>query len=225
MKKLSILYVEDDVAVQKHISEFLQRYCQKVYLAQTAEHGYELYKKHQVDIIMSDINLPAKNGIDLAEKIRADDSDICIIIATAYTDKEFLLQAIELNLMRYLIKPITSDDLYGVFSKCIESMQLKNIIRVIDLGNGFSYHLYAKELHKGNEVIALRKKEIELLNFFIHHSYTIVTYEMLETMIWKDASMTQDAIRSQIKNLRKKIHPKVFTNISGVGYKLEYGES
>ncbi len=225
MKDFSILYVEDDFAVQKYISEFLERYCCEVYLAQTAEDGYDLYCKYHPHIVMLDINLPSMSGIDLAEKIRLLSSNVHIIMATAYTDKEFLLQAIELNLIRYLIKPITSDDLYDVFTKCITSNPLNQELKKISLDNEYSYHFNSKELFRSGKLIVLRKKEIALLEFFINNSHQIVSYEVLESMVWKDMQMTQAAIRSQIKNLRKKIHPKFFTNISGVGYKFEYGKS
>lgn len=221
MKKLSILYVEDDPEVQKHISEFLKRYCRDVYLADNAEEGYELFSQHQTDIVMLDINLPGMSGMDLAEKIRSLSTNVRIIMATAYTDKEFLLQAIELNLIRYLVKPITSDDLYDVFEKCINTMDPDEKFARVDLGHECFYQPHTKELIKEGEIIVLRKKEMELLEFFVAHANEIVTYEMLETMVWKDMLMTQDAIRSQIKNLRKKIHTKLFTNVSGIGYKLQ----
>jgi len=218
MQKFSILYVEDDSAVQKHISEFLKRYCKNVYLADNAEDGLKLFVKYSPDVVMLDINLPGMSGIELAKKIRSLSGDVSIIMATAYTDKEFLLDAIELNLIRYLIKPITSDDLYDVFIKCSETISIKR--KKIDLGGGFFYNADTRTLLKDDEVIPLRKKEIELLDFFVNHLDELVTYEMLETMIWRDMHMSQDAIRSQIRNLRKKIHSKLFTNVSGVGYKL-----
>jgi DNA-binding response OmpR family regulator len=218
MQNFSILYVEDDSAVQKHISEFLKRYSKNVYLAESAEDGYQLFLKHSPDIVMLDINLPGMSGIDLAKKIRSNNSEVSIIMATAYTDKAFLLEAIELNLIRYLIKPITGDELYDALMKCVKSMSSKT--ELVRLSDEFSYNLKIKTLYKRDEIVPLRKKEIELLDFFVNHIDEVVTYEMLENMVWRDFQMTQDAIRSQIRNLRKKTDPKLFGNISGVGYKL-----
>ncbi len=222
MERLSILYIEDDLSVQKHILEFLQRYAKVVYTADNAEDGYQLFNRHHPDIIIMDINLPGMSGIELAEKIRAHDERVLIMMATAYTDKEFLLKAVELNLMRYLVKPITSDDLYDVFEKCIAMLGKRNeISNAVDLGEGYRYRRRSKELIHEGETIVLRKKEIDLLEFFLDRLNEVVTYEMLQTMIWSEGTMTQDAIRSQIKNLRQKIYPKLFANISGIGYKLQ----
>jgi two-component system, OmpR family, response regulator VanR len=222
MQRLSILYIEDDPAVQKHISEFLKRYSKAVYLASDAENGYESFNAHRPDIVLLDINLPGMSGMELAEKIREHDTEVLLVMATAYTDKEFLLKAVELNLVRYLVKPITSDDLYDVFVKCIAMLNMnKPGGYTIDLGQGYIYNRRSKELLCNNEMMPLRKKEIGLLEFFLDRANEVVTYEMLQTMIWSDGTMTQDAIRSQIKNLRKKIHPKLFANVSGIGYKLQ----
>ena len=222
LKQCSILYVEDDREIREYITEFLNRFCKTVYEAENAEVAEELYRRNHPEVILLDINLPgSKSGIEFCETIRQKDTKTRIIMSTAYTDREFLLKVVELGLTRYLVKPMTSEDLFGALEKAMD--ELSNIdafFGEVDLGEGFFYHPKTKRLRRGEETIPLRRKEMEILEYFIAHPDETVSYEQLESSIWGRGTMTPDAIRSQIRNLRKKTHPGILENISGVGYRL-----
>ncbi len=218
MESYTILYVEDDAMIRGSITEFLSRYCKKIYECDNSEEGLELYYKYKPDILLLDIDLPGMSGIDLATLIRKQDIKTCIVISTAYTNKEFMIKAVELQLTRYLVKPVTSEELFSAFEKCLDELQSGDSI---DLGGGYIYSKKSTAIIHKNETIILRKKEAELLEFFITHENEVVRYEMLEYCIWGDEVMTRDAIRSQIRNIRKKINIDLFTNISGIGYKFQ----
>ncbi len=217
MKYYTIVYVEDDLLVRKYITEFLGRYCKHVYTCSDGVEGLALYKKVQPDILLLDINLPSLNGIDIAEIVRKTDKQTRILISTAYTDKEFMLKAIELNLTRYLVKPVTSEELLSALQKSVHELEE---IAHVQLAKGYIYSKKSTSIIKDGKTISLRKKEVELLEFFIAHEGEVIRYDMLEETIWKDEVMTRDAIRSQMRNLRKKIGYDLFENISGVGYKF-----
>ncbi len=217
MKYYTIVYVEDDVLVQKYITEFLNRYCKYVYTCSDGVEGLALYEKVHPDILLLDINLPKMNGIDVAEVVRKSDKKTRIVISTAYTDKEFMLKAIELNLTRYLVKPVTSEELLSALQKCVDEL---DDFGDIQLSKEYIYSKKSTAIIKNGVFVSLRKKEVELLEFFILHEGEVVRYEMLETSIWNDEVMTRDAIRSQMRNLRKKIGHELFENISGIGYKF-----
>lgn len=221
MKNLTLLYIEDDLDIQKYLGEFLERYTSNLYLAQNAEDGMELYKKISPDIILLDINLPVQSGIDFARELRKFDHDTRIIISTAYTDNAFLLTAIELELTRYLVKPVTCIELMGALDKATDEYEDNNVLsQDIDLGEGFSYDPQRKALLKEGEVVILRRKEMQLLEFFIAHAQYTLSYESLQYEIWSDSLMSKDAIRAQICNLRKKSHPRIIKNINAIGYRL-----
>jgi len=225
IKDMTLLYIEDDSEIQNYLAEFLERYTSSLHLAQSAEEGKELYKKFKPNIILLDINLPGKSGIDFARELREDDKNTRIVISTAYTDKDFLLTAIELELTRYLVKPVTSIDLMEALSKAADEYSPPNISVNIDLGEGFTYHTVRKVLLQANKVVTLRRKEMQLLDFFISHSKRTIPYEELQYKVWTESSMTKDAIRAQIRNLRKKTHPQLIKNITAIGYKLFDGKN
>ena len=221
ISNLTIVYIEDDINIRSYICEFLKRYCKNIYEASSAEEGLELYEKYKPEILLVDINLPKMSGIEFITKIRQNDKNTRIIISTAYTNKEFTIQAIELYLTRYLVKPITSQDLVDAIKKAVgELEEMSSEFFNIDLGEGFYFDNQKKILMKDSFEIILRKKEMQILEFFINKAEQIISYETLQNEIWEDEVMTENSIRSQIRNIRQKTHSKIFANVSGVGYKL-----
>ena len=220
MKNLTLLYIEDDSKIQKCIGEFLERYTLNLYLAQSAEEGMDLYKKISPDIILLDINLPGKSGISFAKELRKFDHNTRIIISTAYTDNAFLLNAIELELTRYLVKPMTNMELMEALGKAADEYVDKKGSNKVDLGENFSYDFARKVLLKEDKIVVLRRKEMQLLEFFIAHAHQTLSYEALQYEVWTDSFMSKDALRAQIRNLRKKSHQKIIKNINAIGYRL-----
>jgi len=104
---VSILYVEDEQDAQEGYAKVLQRFCSKLYIANDGKEGLKLYKEHNPDIVVSDINMPVMNGIDMVKAIREiDPHKCCIIFTTAHSDSGYLFDAIELGINSYLIKPV-----------------------------------------------------------------------------------------------------------------------
>ncbi len=221
IKNLTLLYIEDDPEIQGYLAEFLGRYTLNIHLAQSAEKGKELYEKVHPDIILLDINLPGKSGIDFARELRTHDHSTRIIVSTAYTDKEFLITAVELELTRYLVKPVTSVELVEALSKAADEYTCKyQSQKILDLGEGFSYDHTTKALLRDGSVITLRRKEMQLLEFFIDNANKILSYEALQYEVWSESAMSKDALRAQIRNIRQKSHPKIINNVTAIGYKL-----
>lgn len=221
MSHCTLLYVEDDQHVRQYFSEFLSRYCKTLYQCESAEEALALYQEHRPDIILLDINLPGINGIDFASVIREQDETTRILISTAYTDNAFLLKAVELQLTRYLVKPITSTELFSALEKCLDEIEtLTGKLHHIVLGEGFVYDRKSKLLKRHGQKIDLRKKEVELLEFFLDRPGETVSYEILESAVWNDEVMSKDAIRSQIKNLRHKTYNALIENVTGIGYRI-----
>ena len=220
IKDLSVLYIEDDLKVQEYIAEFLGRYTPNLHLAGSAEEGLRLYEEREPDIILLDINLPGKSGIDFARELRMHDQDTRIIISTAYTDKEFLLTAVELGLTRYLVKPITGTELIDAFSKAASEYIERREAVLVNLGEEYYYDRERKILLFYDDRVPLRRKEMELLEFFIENRGRTLSYDVLQYEVWNTTALSKDAIRSQIRNIRKKSHPGIIQNISAIGYRL-----
>ena len=105
-KNIKILYVEDDEIARENGVEYLQNFFEQIYEASDAIKALQLYEKYQPDIIITDIQMPKLNGLEFVKKIRQKDKKTQIIIITAFCDRDYLLKAIELQLVKYLVKPV-----------------------------------------------------------------------------------------------------------------------
>ena len=224
LKNLNILYIEDEKNIRLNIKKTLELFCENVLDAENILNAKEILTTSRIDIIISDINLPDMSGIDFVKEIRISDKTIPIILLSAYTDKEFLLEATKLKLVDYLTKPINFKDLNNALQKCVEEI-LDNSRYIITFKNNIQYNVSHNCLIDDNkkEEIHLTNKELDLLNFLIKNNNRVCSAEELKSAIWDDyLEATDSALKNLLNKIRKKIGKESIINISGVGYKLEY---
>jgi len=218
LKNFTILYAEDDEIVLQNAVEYLQRISKEVFQAKDGKEAIKVWQEKKPDIIITDINMPKLNGIDMASYIRAHDKDVQIIIATAHSDTHYLLRAVELQLVKYIIKPITKEKLLEALEQSIS--RIKNNTKFhIYFSKDIYYDMYDKVIINKNKTIKLTKNEILFLDL-LSNNKRVLNYEEIEDAIWAYEGMSQDAIRSLVKGIRKKLPENTIENISGVGYKL-----
>ncbi len=219
-KNIKLLYVEDDDIARENGVEYLSDYVGAIYEASDATSALVLYEEHKPQIIVTDIQMPHMNGLEFVKEIRKRDKKCQIIIITAFSDTDYLLKAVELNLVKYLIKPIQESDLNEAIQLCIESIKedSENIVR-LDAHTYFD--TFNKLLVTNGKIVNLRTKEIALLSLLIKHKNRYVSYSEIEHIIWQDSVMTADALKTLVKNLKAKIPPNLISNLSGTGYKIE----
>lgn len=119
LKHLKALYVEDDDNIRNELSSLLGNFFGKIYTAKDGKDGLETYltNKDDIDVIISDINMPYLTGIDMMKKIREVDKEISVIFTTAYSDNEFLSDAIKIKVYDYIVKPIDVRNLIMVLGE------------------------------------------------------------------------------------------------------------
>lgn len=218
IKKAKILYIDDEDFIRSNVIEYLAFYCDNVYEAKNGIEGYEIYEKIKPDIIITDIKMPKLNGLELIEKIRIKDKITNIIIVTAFLDTNYLLKAVELGLIKYIIKPITEDKIIPALKSCLSiSKELNNIYKI---NEEISYDKFNQTLFFKNKIIELRRKELLFLDLLIKNSNRVVRYDELNSFIW-EGEMSEDALRSVVKELRRKVSKDSIKNISGIGYKID----
>ena len=114
---ISILYVEDEPDARKNISEIISRRVSKIYIASNGLEALELYKKHKPDLVLSDIQMPKMNGLELTEKIKQINPKAKIILITAFTDTSYLLKSIALQVDGFIVKPVRKAKLLATIKK------------------------------------------------------------------------------------------------------------
>lgn len=132
LETLTLLYVEDDEDTQKSASLILEDYVQTLILANNGKEALEILQKQKVDIILTDILMPKMSGIELIKNIRNSkkNSQIPIVIATAHTETQYLLDAIRLKVDGYILKPIVIENLLEtldrVFLPTLQAQTIKD---------------------------------------------------------------------------------------------------
>ena len=219
-KNIKILYVEDDEIARENGVEYLQNFFEQIYEASDAIKALQLYEKYQPDIIITDIQMPKLNGLEFVKKIRQKDKKTQIIIITAFCDRDYLLKAIELQLVKYLVKPVKEKEFEEALFLCVNSLQEDNS-NIIKLDDNSYFDTFNKNLVIKNEIIKLRTKEILFLELLIKNKNRYVSYEEIENYVWSDSVMTKDALKTLVKNLKTKIPKDLIMNLTNSGYKID----
>ena len=172
LKTLTILYVEDEDLAREKLAQVLQRFFKKVIVAPNGEEGYKIFQKEMltqnIDLILSDINMPKMNGIEMLEKIRETNSEVPIIYTTARTESEYLLKAIELNASHYILKPI---DIEETIKRVEEVCEKKYYQRLVKQKN-IELEQYSSILDNVAGVFKLNsQKEFTLINSLLLENF------------------------------------------------------
>jgi len=221
--ELSILFIEDDKVIRENYLAFLKQKFEKVYEAEDGLNAYQIYLEKKPDILIIDIDLPKLNGLELLKKIREKDLSTKAIMFTGNTDTSFLLQAAELKLTKYLVKPVSKNELKDALNLVKDEMRNFQVLskETLILKDNYSWNYTNKELFLNNQIINLTKTEVEILNKLFKNTSSTTSYDELLIDIWEtfDASKV-DLVKTAIKKLRKKLPCETIVNIYGQGYKV-----
>jgi len=220
---LTLLYVEDDDELRKQFLRVLKLKFRTVYQAVDGAQAIDIYRDKQPNIIITDINLPKVDGLELIENIRKEDKETAIVIISAYSDQDKLLRAIKLGLSEYLIKPVPLKKLLLT----LEEIVLNNDHKVADkniitLKNGYAWKSEERILIYGEKQISLTKREMTLLDFMIREIDKVITPYIIEELLWqdKDPIDVNSSMSHMLKRLRKKLPKELIENIYGEGYRI-----
>ncbi len=134
LKRISVLLVEDEAPIRESLEFFLRRRVKALFSAANGNEGLELFRQHRPDIVLTDINMPVMNGLDMAGAIKAISPETPIVVITAYNDHEFFIRSIELGVDRYVLKPVETERLLKSLIEVAEKMFAKRELEVMRKG-------------------------------------------------------------------------------------------
>ncbi|MBU0923843.1 response regulator transcription factor [bacterium] len=219
LKNKTILLVEDEKVIRENISSMLKFFFKEVYVAIDGYDGLDKYENYLPDIIMTDLKMPNMSGFELIKELEKRASKSYTIIVSAHTDTELLIEAINKGVHRYLIKPITEDELFEAFNAYFEKID-KILPQSVQLETNMYFDLNKNQIILEGEELHLNKKETLLMKLLCSDINKSFSYEEIEYQVWGSDSMSLSAIRSVVRDLRKKIGQDYIINISGLGYRL-----
>ena len=200
LKKLSLLYVEDDENTREELEYFLQNKVKNLYVAKNGQEGFDLFEKHQPDLIITDIQMPVMTGTKMIKLIKQINSTIPIVIITAFNDTDYLFEAIKLNVTNYLTKPLNLFALSEVLANIAKNINLENENK--EIYNSLKQY---KDIVDERSIIS--KTDINGIITYINEPFEKISGYKKEELLGKPHSIiTHPAIN---KNIFKKMWKRI----------------
>ncbi|WP_072682697.1 response regulator transcription factor [Arcobacter sp. LA11] len=224
----SVLYAEDDKDVRKNYVLYLENYFEKIYEASNGREALGIYKDRKPDILLLDITMEELNGLELIKVIRKEDKETPIIILSAHSHKEFLFEAVKLNLVDYLIKPVNRNEFKNVIESTIEKIsqeKYKGEDDKVIISKACYWDKRTRMFFNKNKIVDLTKNERILFELLLNKKNQIVKPSDISSYVWDDSSssnVNDASIRNLVKRLRKKLPVDIIQSIYGSGYLLSF---
>ncbi len=230
-KNLSLLLVEDYEPLRNDMAEIFEDLFKSVAVASDGSEALCLYHKYHVthnknfDIIITDIQMPVMNGLELCEALRNIDADQQIIVLSAYTDSDYLLKLINLGIAQFITKPINHEELMDTLcrvSKKINTIEQEpeNVL-LVDLGENYTWDKKKLVLKEGNNMVDLTRHELLLMQLLVEKSEQVCTNDdIMQEFYAYDIDIYEKSVRNLVFKLRKKLPEKLISSIYGMGYML-----
>lgn len=222
---LRILVVEDEAKVACALQEGLEREEYDVVVARTGEEGFFLVSAEEFDLVILDLMLPGRDGLQVLSTLRKRGLVTPVLILTAHDAIEDRVQGLDGGADDYLVKPFAFPELSARIRALLRRGRTDQLVRLklADL----EMDLVARKVKRCNKDVELTVREFELLEYFLRHKEQVVSREMLAREVWKEPSRAtplDNVIDVHMARLRRKLDEpfdrKLIHTIRGVGYVL-----
>lgn len=219
LNNLVALLVEDESKIRESMANALKESFKDVITAQNGDEGIKKFRKYNPNIVITDILMPIKNGLDMSKEIKEISPETPVVVLSAFNDKDKLIKAIDVGVDKYLLKPIDMDEL--IFA--LETLAKSKIesVNLIDIGHGYQFSTTKKTLIKEGKEISLTKKELAFISLLINRFGTLVLHADIKKNVWVGEKVSDAAIRTFIKRVRDKVGTEFIKNVPGLGYKID----
>ena len=224
MKK--ILIIEDDPAIRVGLNETFTKEGYSVSEADTGNFGYELAHKNNYDLILLDLILPGKDGVEICKDLRNDGVKTPIIMVTSRKEEIDKILGLEIGADDYVTKPFSIRELIARVKALIRRSTYEpgeiEEVAFADLKINFK----KQEMYKGIKSVKLSATEYRILHYFIDHESEVISRDKFLDEVWGyDSFPTTRTVDNYILSLRKKIeddpaNPKHLVTVHKVGYKF-----
>ena len=211
LKYLNICY--DSQEINSKLKEFIYSYPNNFITYNNHNELIEIINRKNVHLVIT------KYNYDLLKQIKQLNNQINVIAILDEINNTHLLESLEIKDIKLIQDLNMINEFIETLESCIKNID-SNKSNILHLEDDFIYDNYNKTLFKNDIIIPLSKKESSFLNYLISNKSKAVSYNEINANIW-EGSMTQDALRSLIKELRKKTYKELIKNVSGIGYRID----
>lgn len=221
-----ILIIEDDPAISKGLTDSLKEEHYEVVTEEDGEKGFKFAQNENIALIILDLMLPSKNGIEICTDLRKKGINTPILMLTSKKEEMDKVLGLEVGADDYLTKPFSVRELLARVKALLRRKQ--EIVKDIEEYSFGSVHIDFKKQTalKNNNPIELSTTEFKVLKYFIEHEGEVVSRDNLLDKVWGyDVFPTSRTVDNYILSLRKKVEdnpsePKHLLTVPKAGYKL-----
>ena len=218
-----ILVVDDEAQIIRVIKRILAAHHYEIHTADDGNSAFEIFKDWQPDLIVTDLQMPNMDGLELCRKLR-EISKVPIIVLSVRDEEKTIVEALDAGADDYVTKPFGTNELLARIRAGLRRLPEKeaDVIAAGDFYINFAAH---KVLINKSEV-HLTPKEFELLAFLVRNPDKVLTHTVLLQNVWGNYyTESPEALRVLIGSLRKKIekdfsHPKYILTEPWIGYRF-----
>jgi DNA-binding response OmpR family regulator len=225
-----VLIIEDDNKLATALVSGIEAEGYQVTSASSAEEGFFLLHSQRPDLLLLDITLPQRNGLDLLRQIRKDRIDVRVLMLTSHNTVEDRVEGLKTGADDYLGKPFSFPELVARIEALLRRIlpeQTSDLLKVADL----TLNTKTRTAARADKAIELSQREFDLLLYLAENGGRTVSREMLARDVWKESSRftpLDNVIDVQVARLRKKVDDsfpvKLLHTVRGLGFSLREPE-
>jgi len=221
--KQKILVVDDESQITRVLRHILTAHDYAVRTADDGVAGFELFREWRPDLVLTDLQMPEMDGLELCRRIRSG-SDVPIVILSVRDEEETIVEALDAGADDYVTKPFSTNELLARLRSAFRRAP-KQEINVVEAGS-FSLDKNAHLAKLNGIELRLTPKEFDLLDVFMRNPERVLTHSFLLQKVWGSYYTEQaDALRVLVGSLRKKIetdlsNPKYIQTEPWIGYRF-----
>ena len=219
----TILVVDDEPAIRRFIRNTLAVHGFRVVEADSAASGLAAVRHHKPDLVILDLGLPDRDGIEVIRELRAA-SALPIVVLSSRGDEQAKVAALDLGADDYVTKPFGMEELLARIRTALRhQLQVQGERPIFNLGD-LSVDLVRRIVKRSGEEVKLSPKEYELLRILVQHAGKVLTHKFLLNQLWS-APVDPQYLRVYVRQLRDKIEadpsrPHYILTETGIGYRL-----
>jgi len=224
-----ILVIEDEPKVAQALQEGLEAEHYDVAVVSRGEEGFFRLAAERFDLVVLDLMLPGRDGLEILEAARQRGIRTPILILTARDAVEDRVVGLDRGADDYLVKPFAFPELLARIRALLRRGRTEHTLRFT--AADLEMDLVTHTVSRADEVVELTPREFELLEYLLRHHPRVVSREMLARDVWKEhgrAAILDNLIDVHVSRLRKKVdegHPiRLIHTVRGVGFALREGE-
>ena len=224
-----MLVVEDERKLAHVLSSALEAEHYEVVVATTGEDGFYRANAEVFDLIVLDLMLPGRSGLEILQTLRQRHIHTPVLILTARDGVDDRVLGLDLGADDYLVKPFALPELLARIRALLRRGRPADVLRL--KAADLDLDLVARRVVRGERVLDLTGREFELLEYLLRHQGHHVSREMLARDVWKEprrATPIDNVIDVQMTRLRKKVDAdgtlRLIHTVRGVGFVLQEGE-